>query len=64
MRTADGGWAVDFIGRVDDPNEDWDEVRPDSVDAPVAWLSVSCNIISLTGAVFRFGPSADATLAR
>lgn len=26
MRTADGGWAVDFIGRVDDPNEDWAEV--------------------------------------
>jgi hypothetical protein len=27
MRTASGEWAVDFIGRVDEPNEDWAEVR-------------------------------------
>lgn len=26
MRTAAGDWAVDFIGRVDEPNEDWAEV--------------------------------------
>ncbi|KAF6265099.1 hypothetical protein COO60DRAFT_1624003 [Scenedesmus sp. NREL 46B-D3] len=26
MRTAEGDWAVDFIGRVDEPNEDWAEV--------------------------------------
>jgi hypothetical protein len=26
MRTASGEWAVDFIGRVDEPNEDWAEV--------------------------------------
>lgn len=27
MRTAEGGWAVDFIGSVDQPNDDWAEVR-------------------------------------
>jgi hypothetical protein len=27
MTTAGGDWAVDFIGRVDEPNEDWAEVR-------------------------------------
>eukprot|EP00882_Tetradesmus_deserticola_P027789 GHRQ01030916.1.p2 GENE.GHRQ01030916.1~~GHRQ01030916.1.p2 ORF type:complete len:106 (+),score=25.18 GHRQ01030916.1:413-730(+) len=27
MRTAGGGWAVDFIGRVDEPSEDWQQVR-------------------------------------
>jgi hypothetical protein len=27
MRTAGGDWAVDFIGRVDEPNEDWAEVN-------------------------------------
>ncbi|KAF8062111.1 hypothetical protein HT031_004371 [Scenedesmus sp. PABB004] len=26
MRTAGGDWAVDFVGRVDEPNEDWAEV--------------------------------------
>lgn len=26
MRTAHGDWAVDFIGRVDQPNDDWAEV--------------------------------------
>jgi hypothetical protein len=26
MRTAEGDWAVDFIGRVDEPDEDWAEV--------------------------------------
>lgn len=28
MRTADGNWSVDYIGRVDEPNEDWAEVCP------------------------------------
>ena len=27
MRTAEGEWAVDFIGRVDEPDDDWAEVR-------------------------------------
>lgn len=27
LTTAAGEWAVDFIGRVDEPNEDWAEVR-------------------------------------
>lgn len=26
MKTAEGGWAVDFIGRVEEPNDDWAEV--------------------------------------
>jgi hypothetical protein len=27
LHTHDGQWAVDFVGRVDEPNEDWAEVR-------------------------------------
>ena len=41
MKTADGGWAVDFIGRVDEPNEDWAEVR--------AWLSAIGLEVCLAG---------------
>jgi hypothetical protein len=27
LTAANGSWAVDFIGRVDEPNEDWSEAR-------------------------------------
>jgi hypothetical protein len=35
MRTAQGDWAVDFIGRVDEPDEDWPEVRSGSESVPL-----------------------------
>lgn len=35
MRTAEGNWAVDFIGRVDRANEDWVKV--------CVWLGIECH---------------------
>jgi hypothetical protein len=37
LRTAGGEWAVDFVGRVDEPNEDWAEVGAWAASQRVGW---------------------------
>lgn len=54
MKTAEGGWAVDFIGRVDEPNEDWSEVSSTAHCAAVClgppfqqWSVSRCTVMFL-----------------